>query len=385
MINEKKLVIYSVEEVITKDDIQEFLRFPDLIYADDKNWICPLDKDIEFVFDSKLNNYHEHGVSIRWVAKDSNRNVVGRIASFINYNTSDTFEYPTGGIGFFECIQNQMVADALFDKSIEWLKSLGIKAALGPINFGENNAWWGLVVKGFKPPIYRNNYNPKYYQSLFENYGFKTYFNQYYYTFNLESGLSERYYQFGKKLALNTDYECKKLNISKLSDYVDDFRTIYNEGWQTHNNFKEISVSRALSLFRQMKPVLDEELIWFVYFKKKPVGFIIMLPELNQLIKHFRKGKFGWLEMIKIKMGLVLGFCNVAHGSVIGFIPSHQNKGLETLLFYHIYTRLMKTKKYKKIEIGWAGDFNPKIVNLYNNLGFNQTHTARTYLKVFDR
>ncbi|MFT4022296.1 MAG: hypothetical protein QM664_00770 [Flavihumibacter sp.] len=83
-----------------------------------------------------------------------------------------------GGIGFFECINNQAAADKLFTQAQAWLTENGMTAMDGPINFGERDKWWGLVVQGFQPPLYCMNYNQPYYRELFENYGFQPFYQQ---------------------------------------------------------------------------------------------------------------------------------------------------------------------------------------------------------------
>jgi len=137
-------------------------------------YIRPLDKDIEEVFDRKKNKAFRHGEAVRWILKDENGHLLGRIAAFTNkrYKTIGD-EFPVGGIGFFDCINNQAAADILFDVAKHWLIQRGMAAMDGPINFGERDTWWGLVTEGFHEPLYRMNFNAPYYQTLFENYGFK--------------------------------------------------------------------------------------------------------------------------------------------------------------------------------------------------------------------
>ncbi len=370
-------------EVSEKEHVTQFLNLPKVIYATDKNWIRPLDKDIESVFDPSKNSFHTHGIITRWIAM-CGATCVGKVAAFVNFRTSSTFKQPTGGMGFFECINSQEVAFKLFDTCQNWLKQYQIEAMDGPINFGENNAWWGLVVDGYEPPLYRNNYNPPYYKQFFENYGFQKYFEQYYYTFDFKSGLAPRYYEFGKRLAQRDEFQCKNVDLSNIEKYAGDFREVYNCGWKTHDNFKAMTIKRAISLFKTMKPVIDRDLIWFLYHQSKPIGFIIMIPELNRLLRNFRDGKFGLIEKLQLKIGLTMKMCKVAYGSVIGFVPEFQNKGLEALLFYRIHQKLVPTGKYETLKIGWAGDFNPRVVNLYRKLGFKLVQTAVTYRYLFN-
>ena len=84
----------------------------------------------------------------------------------------------TGGIGFFDCIDDQETANFIFDFCKNWLMERGMEAMDGPINFGERDKFWGLLIEGFHEPLYGMNFHAPYYQKLFENYGFQIYFNQ---------------------------------------------------------------------------------------------------------------------------------------------------------------------------------------------------------------
>src|ERR1700754_2049188 len=142
-------------------------------------YIRPIDKEINEVFDPKHNKAFRHGECTRWVLKDDEGRLIGRIAAFVNKkykNKGD--DVPVGGVGFFDCINNQDAADMLFDVSRHWLLQRGMEAMDGPINFGERDRWWGLLVEGFNEPLYCMDYNPPYYRELFENYGFRPFYNQ---------------------------------------------------------------------------------------------------------------------------------------------------------------------------------------------------------------
>ena len=163
-----------ITKVSNKKTRKEFIKVAKIIYKNDKVWVCPFDKEIDAIFDPKINVYYKHGKAERWILKDDNGLLIGRIAAFIDYKTANIQDQPTGGTGFFECIDNQNAANILFDTAVEWLKEQGMQAMDGPINFGETDSYWGLLVNGFTHPSYEIAYNPPYYQQLFENFGFKT-------------------------------------------------------------------------------------------------------------------------------------------------------------------------------------------------------------------
>ena len=151
----------QLTEVSDKKTAREFLEANVVINKNDPNYIRPLDKDINEVFDPKKNKAFRHGEAIRWILKDEDGKLIGRIAAFANKkykNKGD--DVPVGGIGFFDCINDQNAADMLFDVAKHWLIQRGMQAMDGPVNFGERDRWWGLLVEGFAPPVYCLNYNP---------------------------------------------------------------------------------------------------------------------------------------------------------------------------------------------------------------------------------
>src|ERR1700756_4675787 len=104
----------ELKEVKVGKTVKDFTQLPFLIYKNDPNWIWHITQEIEEVFNRSQNPYFTHGDCIRWVLYDNNK-PIGRVAAFINERTAHTFEQPTGGMGFFECIENKEAADKLFD------------------------------------------------------------------------------------------------------------------------------------------------------------------------------------------------------------------------------------------------------------------------------
>jgi hypothetical protein len=122
----------QVVEVKNKQSAKEFLQVAVEQYTHDADWIRPLDKDIEQVFDRKKNKTFQYGEAIRWVLKDDTGKLIGRIAAFVNSRyKSKGDDVPVGGAGFFECINDQAAANYLFDTAKLWLQSKGMEAMDG--------------------------------------------------------------------------------------------------------------------------------------------------------------------------------------------------------------------------------------------------------------
>ena len=372
-----------VTEVTTPQDAKDFLKVPLGIYRNDTLWVRPLNKDIDAVFDQKKNKYFRHGEAIRWILKDENGKLIGRVAAFINKKSANTFDQPTGGIGFFECINDQNAAFQLFDICKQWLMARGMEAMDGPINFGEKDAWWGLMVDGFASPTYRMNYNPPYYKELFEAYGFKIYYEQYCYHMNVKQQIPENYKIKADRIKQNPAYHCEHIRKNNLAKYIEDFRSIYNKAWGKHAGFKDMEPSQAKAIMKSIKPIMEEELLWFAYYDDTPIGFFIMLPELNQIFKHLN-GNLNLWGKLKFLWYKWRGACNKMFGLVFGIIPEHQGKGVEGFIIMSAAEVIQKQNAYTDLEMTWIGDFNPKMLHLVESLGSTRCKTYITYRKLFN-
>ncbi len=375
----------TIIEVNSSSAIKKFHNLPYDIYKTNKNWIPHIKQEVETVFNPKKNKFFRHGIAKRWILQNSEGKIIGRIAAFINRKKAFTERQPTGGIGFFESIDNKEAAHKLFNTAKKWLKSKDMQAMDGPINFGERDRYWGLLVKGFEnAPIYGNAYQPKYYENLFTSFGFKTYFEQYMFIRSLNDPIPEKYQQRANNIVKDKGYTFKHLEKSKMFEYAEDFRLVYNKAWTKHSNFKGMSETQARSIMRKLKPVMDPELIWFAYYNNKPVGFFISLPELNQIFKHVN-GNFNWIGKIKFLLYKFMGNSKNIFGIAFGIIPDHQKKGLEGALIMRLKKQLELKNKYKNIIITWVGDFNPKMIRIIENLGTRKYMTLKTYRHLFDK
>lgn len=373
----------KLTEVNSTAQAEEFIRVPLVLYKNDTNWIRPLDKDIEAIFDKKKNKNFRQGECIRWILKDVHGNLIGRVAAFYDKKSKTAFEQATGGMGFFECIDDREAAFTLFDACKKWLVEKGMDAMDGPINFGEKDKWWGLMVDGFYPPTYAMNYNPPYYRKFFEEYGFKTYYEQYNYIMKVNAPMPEKYKERAERLWADPTYRVECIDKNRLDKYAADFCTIYNKAWGKHAGFKGMSLEQAKLTMKTIKPVMEEDLIYFAYHNDEPIGFFIMLPELNQIFRHLN-GKLNWIGKIKFLWYKMLGKCRKVFGVAFGVVPEEQGKGVEGLIIIGCSKILPPKNKYDELEMTWIGDFNPKMINVVETLGASRYRTYITFRKLFD-
>jgi len=349
-------------------------------------YIRPIDAEIREVFDPAKNKAFRHGECTRWVLKDDDGRLIGRIAAFVNRrykNKGD--DVPVGGVGFFDCINNQAAADTLLDVARHWLLQKGMQAMDGPINFGERDKWWGCLIEGFDEPPYGMNFNPPFYQQLLENYGFKPFFYQLCFGLDPKKPLTDKLLQRHAAIAADPAYSARMIEKRRLDKYADDFVAIYNAAYAGHGGLKEMKKDQVISLFKRMKPLMDEKIVWFAYHHDKPIAFFINIPDLNQYFKHFN-GKFGLLQKLQFLWLQFRGACQHFTGLVFAIIPEFQGKGVDAYIITESAKVIQPKTNYTHYEMQWIGDFNPKMINVAKSIG--DTFVSRrlaTYRYLFDR
>lgn len=380
----------QVIEVKSKQDIEAFSKLPRELYKTDKHWIRPIDADVEEVFDEKKNKFFRHGICTRWLLKDGDK-VIGRVAAFVDRKTAKNKnslgqQLHTGGMGFFECIENQGAANFLFDTCKNWLTENGMNSMEGPINFGSRDNWWGLLVEGHDlDPNYKMPYSKPYYQQYFEDYGFDIYFKQLTYGRKIMESLLPVYAQQAKKLFANKRYEFKHLKMSELPKFTEDFRTIYNKAWVNHAGAKEMTTLQAKTIMKSMKPIIDPIVVYFAYYDKEPIAFFLNIPEVNQTIKHIKHGKLDWRGKLIFLYHKLLRTNKKLTGRGFGIVPDQQGKGVVAGIVEYSRIIVQETHKgrYEGYEMNWIGDFNPKMIKVVETIG-KVVKTHHTYRVAFE-
>lgn len=374
---------YRLIPVTDKRTRRQFHEVMRDIYKNDINFICPPDKIIEGIFTPGENVFFNHGEATRWILLDQNNKLTGRVAAFINRKKAFTFQVPTGGMGFFECVNDYKAAEILFENCRAWLAERGMEAMDGPINFGENDNFWGLLVEGFMPQSFGMNYNPPYYKTFFERYGFTVYFEQVTNMLDLTKPFPERFWKIADWVRQKQEYNFRHFSYKETEKFISDFMEIYDDAWQFHENFTPTDPQAIRLMLAELKSVLVPEFVWFAYHGNEPIAFELMLPDINQLFRYFN-GKINWWGKLKVALKGKKRIFTRTRIVIMGVKPKYQKSGIESALFWHMDTVMKKNPQYTEIELSWVGDFNPKMRMLHEAVGgkFSKRHiTYRKYFK----
>jgi hypothetical protein len=351
------------------------------LYKDDPYYIRPLDKDILEVFDPEKNKNFKHGECEAFLLEDEGK-YIGRIAVFVNKKYKQ--EQPTGGFGFFECIENEKAAFLLLDHAKSWLESRGMQAMDGPINFGERDSWWGLQIAGYQEPLYKMNYNPPYYKTFLENYGMEIYYNQLCFGVHKDKPYDDKFYRVAAIYEKRSEVTTAPVNKKNLDKHAQDFTIIYNKAFAQHGEGKTMDLRVVKKLFASMKPAMDGNICWFAYHHEDPIAMWINLPDLNQYFKYF-DGKFGILEKLKFLYYKKTKRVDRFLGIVYAVVPEWQGKGVDAYMINECRKYILSSNAYDRFEMQWIGDFNPKMINLANTLNADEVRRLATYRYLFDR
>jgi hypothetical protein len=372
----------TIIEVKDKQTIRDFLDVPKLLYKDDPNWTCPLDMEIENTFNPVRNSCFNHGDARRWILKDEAR-PVGRIAAFYDKNKAYHNLQPTGGIGFFECINDKTAAFQLFDTAKDWLASQGMQAMDGPINFGENFVNWGLLVEGFIPQGYGMPYNFPYYRNFFESYGFKTFFEQYSFHDLFSRPYPAAMRAFGERLWKKPEFSFRHIEMKNAEKYIRDLVVMYDKVWSDFlENYTPLKFEDLYQIFQDAKAMLDERYIWFAYHNGDPVGFLIVFPDINQVLRKLKNGKLNFWNILRLmyykKRAITRGRLLIS-----GVIPEFQRTGVVGGMYIKL-TDAMRAHGMEELELSWVGDYNLTVNRMYGQFGATKEKTHITYRYLFD-
>ena len=372
----------KIVEVVKRKEVRQFLDVVDDIYNGDVHYVRPLDSEIESIFDPARNNFFQHGTAIRWILLNDHGKVIGRVAAFINKLKAYTYQQPTGGMGFFECINDQATAQVLFDQCRDWLASQEMLAMDGPVNFGENDVNWGLLVEGFTHPGFGMSYNPPYYRGLFENYGFKFYFEQVSNHLDLTKPFPERFWKIAEWAMRKPELTFRHFTYDQAEKFIHDMKEVYDDAWKFHENFTPMEVATLKRSLAKAKAFVDPEMIWFVYHLEEPIAFLIQFPDVNQIIRQlhgklhlWNKIKFFWLKYRKTMTRTRI--------VIMGVKPKYQRYGVESGIFWHLNEKMKKKPHITELELSWVGDFNPKMRALHEAVGATFAKRHITYRKLF--
>lgn len=329
---------FKIKPIGTKKEKMRFIKSQWNFYKNDPNWVPPIIADRVKLLDTVKNPFYNHSIIQLFIA-ESGGEIVGRIAAIINSNHNTTHNDKVGFFGFFECINNQDVADALFAAAGHWLKDRGMDIMRGPENPSQNDEV-ALLVDGFdSPPVLLMSYNPKYYIDLIDNAGFKKAKDLYAYNLKMEDYRSEKLIRMQDIIRKRYNVKIRNMNFKNKEQFKKDVNTlkeIYNDAWEPNWGFVKMTDEEFDFLAADLKPVADPLYAFVAEINGKPAGFALGLPDINQVLIHNKNGSLlgaVWHLFTKKKKITWLRIL------VLGVLKEYQKTGIDSVMYYEFFQR----------------------------------------------
>ncbi len=366
----------TVKKVESKTDLKTFIHIPWTVYKNDKNWVPPLISMEKERFYPEKGAYFKNAEAQFFIVYRGDR-PVGRIVAHINHTHNDFHKDKVGFFGFFECMPDYEAAEALFVSASVWLKERGRDIIRGPMNYSTNDEC-GLLVKGFgSPPVVMMTYNPQYYESFIEKFGFHKAKDLVAYYIKID-GMPERLESMIDRIKERRNFTIKKLRKKHFLEDVETVFEIYNDAWQYNWGFVPMTRAEMIYLAKELKDIIDFDLAYIVYIEGKPIAFSLTLPDVNQALIKVRNGRllpFGWLK-------LLLGMKHVDQVRVVtlGIVKNFKNIGIDTVLYYETIKTSVE-KGMPRGEMSWVLEDNLRMCRPIERMGGKIYKTYRVYDK----
>jgi hypothetical protein len=359
----------KITPVSGRSDLRQFVAFPHELYRDNRFWVPTLRSEVYKTLDPKKNPFFEHGSIQPFLARDQRGNVVGRIGAIVNGQHLKKYDDGVGFFGFFEAVENQDVFDALVETASSWLRAKGLGTVRGPASPSLNETA-GLLVAGFdREPSVLMPYNPRYYEPMLASTGFERVMTMWAYY------VHKKYVQLDK-LRRGVDLVKRrtpslKIRTVDMTRFETEARTIldiYNDAWSQNWGHVPMTESEFARLAKDMKQIIDPEIVNILSVDDKDVAFSISLPNINLAMKHVPNGRLLPTGLIQLLGRANFGGIYEIRMPLMGVRQGYHNRGFDAALVLETIDR-GTVKGYDACEMSWVLDKNIVLKNMLVSLG----------------
>jgi hypothetical protein len=364
-------------EIVAADGgraFRDFLEFPYKLYRGDPYWVPPLRIAVKEMFDRKKHPFYANA-EVACFAARRNGEVRGRIAAIHDRAYNAFQQEEAGHFGFFECREEPETAKALLGAAREWLAARGAKVFRGPFS-PSTNYECGLLVEGFdSAPWVMMPYNPPYYATLLEGAGLHKAKDLYAYYGRTREVVRERIDRVAQAAMKKQGLRIRPIRMKHFAEELEQVWKVYNSAWSRNWGFVPMSREEFFHMGKDMKTILDPEMVLLGEVGGRVVGFALALPDINRALKH-ADGKILPLGLFKI-----LYHKRSIHSVrvlVLGVVPEHRTAGVAAGFYYELFRRGLRLG-YEDGEMSWILEDNTLMNRSIEAFGGKKYKTYRIY------
>jgi GNAT superfamily N-acetyltransferase len=363
----------SVEQVSTRKQLRDFVKFPYTLYKNDKNWVPQLLSDDYKKLDRKKHPFFQHAEAEFFLARRDGK-VAGRIASIHDTIWEQTHGDKSAYWGWFECVDDQEVSKALFDAAFAWARTRGCTRIIGPMTPNAND-FIGTQIHGFDgSPRIMMTYNPEYYDKLIQGYG-NTKWKDLVAWLMDNPEIPERLAKIMPRVEAKGGFTIRTLNMKEYRKEIDRFNVLYNQFEQINAVFTPMTPAEIELMANDLKMAVDPDLIFFAEVDGKPVGVSLTMPDFNVGFKAARGHllPFGIFHLLTAKKK-----AHLVRTLSMGVLKDYRNRGIDLAFYYYSYKNGVP-KGYLAAEMSWVEEDNAAMTNTALKLGGKAYRKYRVY------
>ncbi len=365
--------------------ISRFIDVPWHIYdpAEHPQWVPPLRRQVRDLLDARRNPFYERAAIKLWMAVDDDR-PVGRIAAIENQAHNQFHDDKVGFFGFFESVDRQEVADGLLELAGGWLRARGLNTMRGPMSPSTNHDC-GMLIRGFRwPPSFLTTWNPRYYPELMDGTGMvgaKDLVSYFLPNDDDRLKIPEGIRRAAQRARERGGISFRSIDLSKFAQEVDRIWEVYQSAWEPNWGFVPVSKAEFTHIAGDLKPLLVEDFIFFAEVDGEPVGFMLVVPDFNQVLARIPNGRLfptGFLKILLGKKKIVTGRIMAA-----GIKAEYRTRGIFPLFIDELKRR---GQAYGGLgtDASWILEDNRALRDPIEALGAKVTRRWRIYDRSLD-
>lgn len=360
---------------ITDSELNEFVNFPFELYKRDPYWVGELKADTKKLLRAD-NVFWTHGERALFMAYQNGK-PAGRILALINRAHNEYHQENIGFFGFFDCVNDSSVSEALFKAAEDWLRSKGVTAVRGPANPSSNHVY-GLLVDSFDSmPAIMMPYNYPYYAELIERAGFTKVKDLLAFHRTKDDKFSERFTKVCARCTRGKGITLRRLNLKNLEQEAEIIREIYNKAWAENWGFVPLSKQEMADVVNELKLIVRPEGTCVLEADGVPAGFYIAIPNMNHALKELKgslanpwrilKALWAWRRIKDARL------------IMLGVAPEFRQRGIDLILIKHIVDHGVAV--WNEAELSWVLEDNEGIIRGIVECGCHPSKRYRLYQK----
>ncbi len=365
----------DIHRVESRSELRRFIELPYRLYRDDPVWVPPLRSEQWGQFEPHRNpmlNHCEYDLFLLVEGKQ----VIGRVAAFVDHIAMETWGEKIGFFGSYECIDNMQASRLLLDAARAWLSRHGIQRMRGPWSFASQE--WGTVVEGYEPPpVIMGPYNPPYYNDHLRAYGLEKVKDLLVYYIDTAEGykIPERYLTLTDRIQQRYGVTVRSIDMKRLTEEVVAIVDVMNRSIIENWGYYPVTEAEAHAIARDLKQIINPATVLIAEGPDgKAIGCILPLPDINVLLRGLngRLLPFGWLK-------LLWGIPRLRQYRLwaLGVVPEYQGKAIDALMYRRLYDVLNAAGV--RIEINYVLEDNIRMNNTLRRLGVKPLRRYRVY------